>query len=536
MKYTAPSNGGGGLTFANSGGNTLWAGGTPAATGTITLTVQVIDTTNVSNTASQTYPDSIGSGPSGAHNASLKGQYTCLIEGYKDSSHARTANIATFIADGAGHLTNGVWDNNGRMNSAETNGTLSGTYVIGADNNGVASITSVVPGIGSVATQWAVALSNPAVPAVGMRMAEIDAGGINEHAIGKCYLATPAAFAASTLSGSSFVFLLTGEDNDGNPKAALGRFSAAGGNITAGFLDQVNAGNSTPNSSSFTGTYTTPNSASGRMTMAVGSQGNGANLILYIVDANRAFMLNADTGGAEAGEVRKQLQTSYSAASMNGPFVSYSQGFRFSNGSSTPSATASAVFQGTGSSSGFTINASYENNGGQYYVNQAVGGPIVPTYDKTNVGRATWNSGNENGYMYLFNSRSSVFLNFEPSSGAFDVGWGEPQTQTTFTDAAIAGTYVLGELPRPVWDSNDNVGEVKLDNQGNVTGGVTNASVGTFTWDQPLNMPYAWDSPARGTMLLGSQGKQLSCAVLTATKFVCTEQTSQSGHILIFGQ
>ena len=32
-------------------------------------------------------------------------------------------------------------------------------------------------------------------------------------------------------------------------------------------------------------------------------------------------------------------------------------------------------------------------------------------------------------------------------NGSLDSGWLEPQTQTAFTDAALAGNYLFGELP-----------------------------------------------------------------------------------------
>jgi hypothetical protein len=54
MSYVTATNSDG-LTFANSGGSTLWVGGTPASVESVSLTVEVVDSTNSSDTATVTY-------------------------------------------------------------------------------------------------------------------------------------------------------------------------------------------------------------------------------------------------------------------------------------------------------------------------------------------------------------------------------------------------------------------------------------------------------------------------------------------------
>jgi hypothetical protein len=54
MSYVTATNSDG-LTFANSGGNTLWVGGTPSTVESVSLTVEVVDSTNSSDTATVTY-------------------------------------------------------------------------------------------------------------------------------------------------------------------------------------------------------------------------------------------------------------------------------------------------------------------------------------------------------------------------------------------------------------------------------------------------------------------------------------------------
>jgi hypothetical protein len=54
MSYVAATDSDG-LTFANSSGNTLWVGGTPTTIESVSLTVEVVDATNSSDTATVTY-------------------------------------------------------------------------------------------------------------------------------------------------------------------------------------------------------------------------------------------------------------------------------------------------------------------------------------------------------------------------------------------------------------------------------------------------------------------------------------------------
>jgi hypothetical protein len=82
-------------------------------------------------------------------------------------------------------------------------------------------------------------------------------------------------------------------------------------------------------------------------------------------------------------------------------------------------------------------------------------------------------------------------------------GWMEAQTETTFTDAAVAGTYLFGQLPRIEPEANGNVGEFGLLGNGDVTVAVTTAGEGDFTWDQSMTgMTYAWDTTVTGRLLL----------------------------------
>jgi hypothetical protein len=295
----------------------------------------------------------------------------------------------------------------------------------------------------------------------------------------------------------------------------------------------------------FTGSYTAPNSTTGRFTFATTQTISGVqytgSYAGYIVDANRMFLLETvGDGGMQSGDMRTQQQASYSAANLAGPFVLYMLAYDgYSNG--TVSGYDSSVFQGTGDGSGgMTINQSYDDNNGTYKVGKENGGPIAATFDSSNPGRATFSAGSAPAYLYFFDNNSAFFIDFSGNNGGYlEPGWMEPQTQTTFTNAAVAGNYLFGQLPRIEPTSNGNVGEFYLSNSGGLTANVTTAGVGDFTWDQSMTGgTYSWDTTATGTgsFLTGGHLSGISCVVISPTKAACIFNTDDSPSVEILQQ
>jgi hypothetical protein len=546
----------------SSDGNTLTVSGTPATVQTISLSVSVTD--SQSNTAGPvSYSINVISAPSGVNNGNLSGTYVCKFDGFRDSDGSRWATLASFLANGSARtFTSGVFDSNSRTETTAVAGTMTGNYSVGADNNGV-MITNVVltsGGTGSASETWAIALTNATSPAQEFRMVETDDVGsssLGQHSTADCYLATTGAFAASTLSGNSFAYGLQGEDAGGLPEAWAGRFTAStesatggtggapGGSITNGIYDGMYIKKTSDGGNVFTGSYTAPSSTTGRFTIAMtqtvgGTQYTGSD-VGYIIDANRMFLLETvGDGGMQAGDMRTQLNTStYTASDQTGSSVTYEQGWEYSGGavSGYDSLVLQATGNGTGSS---TVNASYQDENGTYQDGQANGATSSLTFDSSNLGRATVtvNGSTDTMYAYFFNTGSAFQIDFNGSEGYLATGWTEPQTATTFTDAAVAGNYLFGQLPRPEPTSNGNAGEFDLSNSGNVTGGITTAGVGDFSYDESISMTYSWDPTVTGTgsFLVGSGSKGLSCIVISSTKDACIFNGDDSPSVAILQQ
>jgi hypothetical protein len=553
---------GNGLTAsATVGSSELTVSGTPTSTQTVYATVSVEDSQQ--NTAGPvTYTIDIAATPSGVNNANLKGTYVCKADGFDDSDSSRWTSLTIFQASGStGIMSNGIWDMNGRDFSSEVSGTMTGTYSIGSDNNGVMTLNSTITsgGSGTHSMSVAIALTNATSPAQQFRMVEIDDLGSSPsgmHSTANCYLAATTAFATSTVSGKSFAFGMQGENSGGTPKAYIGRMtfstetanggtgSAAGGSITSGYMDGMRLDQTGDTGSSFntSSSYTIPDS-NGRFQFMMIPTGktSGVTFTAYIIDANRMFLLEtAGDTGLLAGDMRTQQNTSsYTAAGFDGAFVLYKQAYDgYNNGS--VSGYDSSVYQGSGNGAGtLTLNQTYDDNNSTYNVGKENGDSAAVTFDSSNPGRATFEPGTDSVFLYFFNTNTAFYLDLNGSYNYLETGWLEPQSQTTFTDAALAGNYMLGELPLMEEQKNGNVGDFDLLATGSGSANVTSAGIGDFTYDQSQGVgTYTWDTTASGTgsFLIGSGSKGISCIVITSTKDACIFNGDDRPSVMILQQ
>jgi len=540
--YTAATNSDG-LTFWANGGNSLVVSGTPSSAETVSLQVEAIDSNNTGDNATVTYTLPVTAGPSGANNARLNGTYTCLVHGYFDADGSKWGSIANFVMSGSGTVSNGVFDTNGADLTAEGQGTLTGTYSLGSDNNGLATVNGTYTSglTGSFTNVWAIAATGSGSPANEFRMVLINDDGSSptgRHGQADCLLDTTSAFASSTINGNNFIFGIDGADSGGRPHVTAGRFDASGGSLTSGYIDQAKGGNTTFTSASLTGgSYTAPSATTGRYTLTITVSGGSLPFAVYIVNANEAFLISTEAAdGIEEGHVFTQALSSFSNANLSGNGVVYLQGYEFANSGSPDTVTGnySEVFEATGNGSGgLTINQSYMDDDGSYSAGGA-DGTTTATFDTSNPGRVTINTGpGSTTLVYLANTNSGIELSVGGGVNSMDSGFFEAQTQATFTDAALAGDYMIGLLPVESATKYDTVGEFDVTSSGTATAGASSGGQGVFNYDQAQSYDYAFDSTAPGTgtfLLTNGSG---SCAVITSTRAVCTSQSDPVGSILL---
>jgi len=531
------------MSYFNTSGSTLTIVGTPAEPGTLSFKVSVADTVGVT-VGPVPYTISVANGPNGANNGSLNGNYVCLLQGFVDDDGSRWASLASFQADGKGHFVSGVYDTNSE-GVGSASGTIDGSYNVGSDNHGLASLHTILTdgAAGIQTTQWAVALTGLSQPAQQFRMVEADDLGERPsglQASGQCFLASPTAFSDSTISGSSFVFNLEGENGSGNLKAEAGLFSASAGKIVSGSIDQAQGGNAAIQSQGLTGAYSAPDPATGRFKIALKGSGRPAGFTIYIIDAKRMFILdNTSNDGEAAGNMRTQQQISSSAAKISGPLVSYMRGAEFNSSGNTPSGFFADLFEAAGDGDGnITIGQGYSNDNGVYSSGHSNQCPLSLVFDAAHPGRATFQSAGGTTYLYLFDTKSALEMSVG-ENGSLASGWMEVQTQGEFSNAAIAGDYLFGQLQQLNVKADGSVGKFTVGASGSIDASLTTAGDGLLTWDQAASMSYSWDAtaPGTGTFLVanGAQGAA-SCAVVNASRFVCIPQSDPSPSVQIVEQ
>jgi hypothetical protein len=563
---SVPTNGtpvalGNGLTASSNGDSYLQISGTPTAATNVPFSVSVTDS-GTDTDGPIAYTVDVSSGPNGVNNKYLSGTYVCKTNGYKDSDGSRWASLSSFTANGAaGTTTGGVFDINGSDYTTELSGTSTGTFSIGADNNGIATTTSTVTsgGTGTQISHYAIALNDAnhvTTTATEFRLVEIDDAGASpsgQTSTGVCYQATPAAFASSTVSGKGVAFGFQGENSSGTPKQYVGRLTLSaesatggpggvpGGTVTSGIIDGMRLDQTGDKGGTIaSGTYTVPNSNGVYdVTVLATGQTSGSSFVVYVIDANRMFILEtAGDTGVQSGDVRTQQQTSYSNSSFNGSAVLYGQAYEGTSGAISGYDSFVYQFSGNGAGAG-TVNQSYDDSNGKYDVGKENGPGSAITFDSANPGRATFSPGTDSGFLYFYDTNSAFYLDLNGggSPNFLESGWFLPQTQTTFTNAALAGTYLTANMNEKSGDAS--VGEAVLSSTGSITADQSTGGENSFDWDESqTGVTYSWLSSTYGAFSIVETGQSsgLTCMVITSTSAVCMEGTNGSAKMSTFQQ
>jgi hypothetical protein len=522
-----------GITLSPSG----VISGTPTAVGAYSFTATVTDTSNPMQTASVPLILNVLFAP-GPNNPELQGPYAYLFQGYDDHLVGvlayQTATAGSFTADGMGGISAGELDAN-HQTSAPTTTTVPtqqflGSYTIGADNRGQISITTLnADGTVNKTSVYAIAVKAPTAPAttsVEGSLIEFDNNQLAGTKGSGTFLAqTPASF-TSGLTGT-YAFGISGDTPClpacsvgivAGPVAAVGEFSTNGaGAITDGETD-ANIATTQLASEILSGTYATAD-ANGRVQLSLSTSNAPAGVYptdyaVYMVNATQGFVISTDKHSAYillAGSLQQQTQSTFSSASMNGPFVGYENSIpnpsvlttTLSNVANFSTAT---LFRGVGGSNG-NCNITNVNTGGtQALLNQltGLGGSLtglqglLGTYASTGSTTCPVISNGRGvlaypptlnllGIQLLPAPDPRVFYLSSPNAGYFletgyaAVGRFEAQTGAPYSLATFDGTYIYGQSPASSAASIDTSGVVTADGKGNETSTEDlNVGVGTL--------------------------------------------------------
>lgn len=443
--------------------------GMPDAAGSSSFTIEVSD--SETTVASATQPLSVlVKTPDSAHNAELKGQYAFLLQGFEDPSGNRFDIVGSLQADGNGKISGGVADSNG-PEGYKPEVSFSGTYTVGSDNRGFL----VLSDSSGDTTTYALAVGSLNASGVATRagVIEFDAGTSGKRGSGAMFLQDPLSFQLSSLQGP-YGFQIAGQaDAPGTRTVVTGVYTTDGhGNLANGDEEVNRKGNAANHSLSGTITGTANTGAFGRVTQEVVGGGHTTHSVLYVVNSGRALEMTTDpesTSGLAAGEIRAQKNATYSAASLHGGSVGYSEGVAsFCAGVWTFNGAGNASYSFIGGgATGIDYNVFYPESGALSYSVSANGrvttsgtlGPDAP-----------------GGLVFYLVGQNEGFVMSTDDSAAG--GYFEPQAPVTFSNASFSGKYMLRTIAPVVSGAIVESGEVSSPGDGtfNLTVDTSNAS------------------------------------------------------------
>jgi hypothetical protein len=392
------------------------------------------------------------------------------------------AYAGSFVSDGEGNLTGGVYDFNGPTGLA-TSQRFTGSYALGNDDRGTMCMlgeTTLAFSVGS--------LSSSGVATKG-RM--IDKG----FQTGELELQDTTAFSTSAVSGP-YAFGLSALRVSGD-----GVFTADdSGNIPNGNVDGTSASNE-----SFVGSYSVPSgSTTGRGTSSWTKAGATLNMAFYIVSAGKLFMVSADqnTSGVYIGYALKQLGAPFDNSSLKGTSVFAITGFASCCGVVVTAGLD--IFDGAG-----TVTVLQDQNSGGTVT---LADTMNQTYSVASNGRVVVESGGTAlSVFYLVSPGRGFIFNMDSRSGFF-----EPQAAGPFTDSSINGRFFFGNLQPPWGNLGTLVSGVVTANGGIIDQTSDIGDRGSLAYGQTSNDTYTMAPNGRATT--GSSNEVIY--VVSPTKFL----------------
>jgi hypothetical protein len=414
-------------------------------------------------------------------NASVQGPYAFSFSGFNASGEFSLAG--SFQADGAGNISSGLEDLNS-VTGVFTNLSFTGSYSVGADGRGSATITDSQ---GTSTFHFVVLASGQA------QIVEFDA---SENGNGTVMPQDTSAFNLGSLAGN-WSFFLSGTGTSGEPVADGGVFSLdSSGAVTQG-VEDVNDGGTITSDVSFTGTATSSTS-NGRGTVSLSSTSGTSALAYYVVSANEVFIVETDSASGFSGTGYKQQSSAFADSSLSGSY-NFLLGGVDTNGVVADIGQISANGNG-----GITSGVVDENDAGTAALNIALTGSYSVAANGRGNASVTSANGTSNYAFYLVSQNLLIFL--ETDTFSVTVGLADLQNGASFGNSSVSGSYGFDATGLTTAGGANIVGQLTSSGSGSFTGVEDANEAGTLSTALSFSGTYSISSSGRGTaqMIEGS--------------------------------
>lgn len=422
--------------------------------------------------------------PSGGYsNANLQGSYAFAFSG--NNSFGFFSMAGSLQADGNGHITGGSLDV-ASGSGVFPNLAITGTYSIGADGRGIATLNSSANPV----TIAFVMLSNQRALVVRFDTFATASGTMD--------LQNTSAFSTAALQGG-FAFDVSGVDNAGTAFGSAGNFQADNAGNLGNGVEDYNDGGAVTLSQALTGSWSV-GPANGRGTVTFTTALGTLQFAFYVVDGNHLKLVEIDAAATLAGDAFRQ-QGTFSNASLNGAFPFTLGGLSF-NGSFA----AGGIFNANGNG-GISGGVEDVNNGGSVVPNLALSGG----YSMAASGRGTMSLTNPTGTSnFVIYPTSGGVLLLETDATIIAGGTALQQAAGPFSNATVQGNYGLNLSGNQSGFEIDTASQFSAGGSGTLSGSMDVNNGGSLFQGIALSGNYSVSGNGRGTMVLQNSTANLN--------------------------
>jgi len=410
---------------------------------------------------------------------SLTGPFAFSYTGSDASGFLAAAG--SFVSDGDGHITSGVEDVESFLTGISTQVALSGTYKVGPDGRGTASITTT-----HGASTWQFVLTTNQHAFLTRFDANAAGGGTMDQQNLNALAVSDSVVCAAASVPCPFVFGAVGTDAGYVPLAVAGKFSTDdAGNIPSGsnIADVNDGGTITTGDTTLNGSYSLDAAfpGTGRGTITLTSTATGTlEYAFYLIDNTHLHLVEIDSKAYLAGDVFSGAAPSAGFSNASLPAGNYVFADGGTSLGATPGAFAAAgVFTSDGNGN-ITGGALDSNNAGTVQTDATLHACTYAVDATTGRIALALTAGGScpampNFVMYQTAQGSAVMM--ELDSTAVAAGAVYPQTST----AALTGSLALGLVGQGAFHNSPGSA------QGDVTGQITVSSGSVTSGNLDIN-------------------------------------------------